>query len=150
MRSQAVAVSGKTKLVLDALVALKQRGPASLVSEAILCFVGSLPDEERSAVESIVSLAMDKRVVQEDLPKHHSEPKVTYKYSKLAFKRKVIESLAPSDEFRVDTPFGSFQMSRLDFEADFGGITKTATWKRGYYPYPLIPSKAEKYRITNG
>jgi hypothetical protein len=146
IRSQVVSVSGKAKMYLDALVALQQRGPASIVGDAILCLVHSLPTPDRDAVEAIASRALGRNIV---LPQNQSEVKVAYKYSRLCFKRKVIDALAAEDEFRVETPGGAFQLSKADFETDFGQIAKTASWKKlGFYSYPVVPSKAEKYRIS--
>ena len=146
MRSQVVTISGKVKLYLDALVALQQRGPASVVAEAISCLVRSLPEPDRAAVETIASRALGNDIA---VPERHSAAKVVYKYSRLCFKHKVIDALTPDDEFRVETPSGAFQMSKADFEADFGRIARTASWKRlGFYSYPVVPSKAEKYRVS--
>jgi hypothetical protein len=145
MRSETVTISGKAKLYLDALVALQQRSSASVVAEAILCLVRYLPKPDRAAVETIASRALGRDIT---IPQHHSAAKVAYKYTRLCFKRKVIDALSPEDEFRVETPVGTFQMSRADFETDFGRITRTASWKKlGFYSYPVVPSKAEKYRV---
>jgi hypothetical protein len=146
MRSEAVTISGKAKLYLDALVALQQRGPASVVADAILCLVRFLPEPDRAAVETIASRALGRDIAA---TQHHPAAKEAYKYARLCFKRKVIDTLRPEDEFRVETPVGTFQMSMADFEADFGRITRTASWKKlGFYSYPVVPSKAEKYRVS--
>ena len=146
MRSETVPISGKAKLYLDALVALQQRGPASVVADAILCLVRCLPEPDRAAVETIASRALGRDIA---VPTPDSTAKVTYKYSRLCFKRKVIDSLSSKDEFKVETPVGAFQMSKADFETDFGRITRTASWKNlGFYSYPIVPSKAEKYRVS--
>jgi hypothetical protein len=144
MRSETVGVSGRTKVYLDALVALRQKPSSAVVAEAITSLVRTLPDAERGAVEAIAS-----RAFGSGIPQHRPEPKQTYKYSRLCFKRKVIDTLRADDEFRIETPMGVFQMSRAEFDTDFGKISKTASWKNlGFYSYPVVPSKAEKYRAT--
>lgn len=143
MRSETVSVSGATKVYLDALVALRQKPPSAVVAEAIASLVRGLPDPERDAVEGIVSRALGSII-----PRHRPEPTQTYGYSRLCFKRKVIDALRADDEFRIETPMGVFQMSRAEFDTDFGKISKTASWKNlGFYSYPVIPSKADKYRV---
>jgi hypothetical protein len=144
MRSEIVSVCGATKVYLDALVALRQKPPSAVVAEAITSLVRALPDAERDAVEALVSQAFGSGI-----PQHRPEPKQTYKYSRLCFKRKVIDTLRADDEFRIETPMGVFQMSRAEFDTDFGKISKTASWQDlGFYSYPVVPSKAEKYRMT--
>lgn len=138
-----MTISGTMKVYLDALVALRQKSPSAVVAEAIASFVRALPHAEGVAVEAIVSRAFGSGV-----PQHRPEPKQTYEYSRLCFKRKVIDNLKADDEFRIETPMGVFQMSRAEFDADFGKISKTASWRKlGFYSYPVIPSKAEKYRM---
>jgi hypothetical protein len=144
MRSEAVIVVGPAKVYLDALVALRQKPASALVAEAIVTFVRSLLEPDRSAIDTIVS-----RALGSGTPQHRPEPKQTYKYARLCFKRKVIDKLSADDEFRIETPVGAFQMNRAEFDTDFGNISKTASWKNlGFYSYPVVPSKAGKYRIT--
>src|SRR5258708_25930559 len=135
MRSEVIPISGNAKLYLDALVALQQRGPASVVADAILCLVRCLPEPDRAAVETIASRALGREIA---VRPPDSAAKVAYKYARLCFKRKVIDSLSPKDEFRVETPVDAFQMSKADFETDFGRITRTASWnKLAFYSYPI-------------
>jgi len=109
--------------------------------------VRSLPEPDRLAIENIATRALSRHGA---VPKYRAPAKVTYKYSRLCFKRKVIDELRANEDFKVETPLGAFQMSRAEFEADFERIIKTASWKRlGFYSYPIVPSKAEKYRVSN-
>ena len=66
-----------------------------------------------------------------------------YKYSRLAFKREIIEKLVPSDSFEVETPEGTFRFTREQFERVFSNVIKTKSYlKRGLYHYPRTPEKA--------
>lgn len=146
MRSEAVIISGAAKVYLDAIVALFQRPSSAIVAEAILSFVRGLPEPDRAAIDAVAS-----RALRSSAPARRHEPQQSYKYSRLCFKRKVIDPLNPDDQFRIETPVGVFQMSRSDFDAEFGNIRDTTSWKhRGFYSYPVVPSKAEKYRVDVG
>ena len=75
-------------------------------------------------------------------------PVVTYEFSRLGFKREVIERLAAQQRFRVVTPVGTFEMSRADFEHVFGHICASRSWQlRGLYHYPRVPAKADRFRV---
>ena len=69
-----------------------------------------------------------------------------YKYSRLAFRREVIEKLAPSDSFEVETPEGTYCFTRVQFEKVFSNVTKTKSYLlRSLYHYPETPKKALPY-----
>lgn len=71
-----------------------------------------------------------------------------YKYSRLAFRRKVIETLARSDSFEVETPEGTYRFTRAQFETVFSNVTKTKSYlKGGLYHYPRTPEKAFPYLL---
>lgn len=137
-------MSGAPKVYLDALVALRQEPTSAIVSDAIMSLVRGLPEPDRSAIDTVVS-----RALWGGATRPRPEPKAAYKYARLCFKRKVIDRLKVDEEFRIETPVGTFQMSRAEFDVDFGKISKTMSWKNlGFYSYPVVPSKAEKYRIA--
>ena len=69
-----------------------------------------------------------------------------YKYSRLAFRREIIEKLAPSDSFDVETPEGTYRFTREQFEKVFSNVIKTKSYlERGLYHYPKTPDKAFPY-----
>ena len=71
-----------------------------------------------------------------------------YKYSRLAFRRDVIEKLAPDDSFEVETPEGTYRFTRKQFEKVFSNVIKTKSYlKKGLYHYPRTPEKAFPYLI---
>lgn len=79
-------------------------------------------------------------------------PKVAafYSSSRLRFKRDVIEPLEMNDLFRVDTPHGSFQMTKAEFYRDFKNIVESASYReRGEYHSKNPPKKAQKYLVNS-
>ena len=61
-------------------------------------------------------------------------PVKSYTFSRLAFRRDVIESLAPDESFEVNTPEGTFRFTRRQFEAEFPKAIKTPSYlQRGLY-----------------
>lgn len=69
-----------------------------------------------------------------------------YKYSRLAFKREIIEKLMPSDSFEVETPEGTYRFTRKQFENVFSNVIKTKSYlKLGVYHYPRTPEKATPF-----
>jgi hypothetical protein len=72
-----------------------------------------------------------------------------YEYSRLAFKADVIESLALDESFRVDTPQGSYAMTKRDFYRIFPLIPVSRSYARDrLYSYPTPPRRAEQFRIS--
>jgi hypothetical protein len=66
------------------------------------------------------------------------------------FQETVIDGLQPTDKFRIVTPFGSFEMTKEDFERDFPNVRESDSYKQaGIYQYPKIPAKAERYRSSD-
>ncbi len=66
-----------------------------------------------------------------------------YKYSRLAFRREVIEKLAPSDTFEVKTPEGNYCFTRVQFAKVFSNVIKTkSNLLPSLYHYPRTPKKA--------
>ena len=77
------------------------------------------------------------------------KPPSHYKYSRLAFRREVIEKLAPSDSFEVETPEGTYCFTREQFEKVFSNVIKTRSYlKRGLYHYPMTPEKSLPFLMT--
>jgi hypothetical protein len=73
---------------------------------------------------------------------------IRYPYSRLAFRRKIIEKLAASDSFEVETPEGTYRFTREEFEKVFSNVIKTKSYlEYGLYHYPRTPEKASPYGI---
>lgn len=155
-RSYAVSVSGDSTVILDALCALTQESASGVVRKALRAYLHTLPSGDRRAIENLLDRASKRRAHSTE-PGHRlvaasrPAPKVAYKYSRLCFKRKHIESLpALDDEFQVKTPFGTFQMSKAEFLRDFPKVRESASYKEaGYYTYPVLPVRAERYRVPD-
>lgn len=73
---------------------------------------------------------------------------LSYEFSRLCFKRDVIERLDWDQRFRVVTPDGVFEMTRADFERVFQNVLNSQSYRmKGIYHYPTVPAKAEPFRI---
>lgn len=69
--------------------------------------------------------------------------RTTYRATRLLFRRDVIETLAPHERFAVETPVGTFVMTRAEFDAVFAHVRRTASYRdRGVYHYPTVPRAA--------
>ena len=63
---------------------------------------------------------------------------VAYATANFAVYRAVVERLAPTDRFRMETQFGAFEMSRREFETAFPSIIATASYLTGS---PSMPGR---------
>ena len=74
------------------------------------------------------------------------KPKATYKYTRLCFKADIIDPLADEDQFQVDTPEGSFVMTKAEFHKVFPNVVQTPSYRKGrIYHYPKTPHKAARF-----
>jgi hypothetical protein len=72
----------------------------------------------------------------------------TYTFTRLCFKRGIIEPLGWLDEFRVITPVGTFQMSKEQFYEVFANVVKSRSYQQdGIYHYPTVPEKAQQFLL---
>ena len=144
-------LSGEAKVVLDVVTAVFQKSAAHIISEALFSYVRSMPDADRTIIEAAVERALGSREgepVAEQSSGERALPKATFKYSRLCFKKDVIECLGDNDEFRVETPMGAFQMSKTEFRRDFGNVRNSRSYKEsGFYTYPTLPLRADRYRL---
>ncbi len=77
-------------------------------------------------------------------------PTITYRYSRLTFHRDSIEPLALTDQFRVETPFGAFQMSKRQFRESFPNVVNSRSYEiDGLYNYTKVPRKAEPFLVDS-
>lgn len=155
-RSYAVSVSGDAKVILDALCALTQESASGVVRRALTAYLDALPGDDRKPIEQLLERASKRsgrapQTGHQQAAASRPAPKVVYSYSRLCFKRDHIESLSrPEDEFQVKTPFGAFQMSKAEFFSDFPKVRESTSYKKaGYYTYPVLPARAERYRVPD-
>ena len=59
--------------------------------------------------------------------------KVTYRASRLEFRRKEIEPLELCDRFRVETNDGTFEMSKKEFLDTFSNVVRSRSYQSGRY-----------------
>jgi hypothetical protein len=71
---------------------------------------------------------------------------VSYRYSRLCFKAKVIEPLAMHDTFEVVTLEGTFRMTKAEFYRDFANVVRSKSYLvGGIYHYRSPPLVALKF-----
>ena len=77
-----------------------------------------------------------------------SQPVARYYFSRLCFKADMIEPLEPEDVFEVETPDGTFRMTKAQFYETFDNVVRTRSYRdKGIYHYPTVPSKADSHRV---
>jgi hypothetical protein len=143
----ALSVSSETKIVVDAIATLLQKSPSGVVEVMASSFLAALPEEQRKAVEALKAAAVANMGVA---PTSGAGvvPKETYHFSRLCFRRDVIEPIGQSEAFRVITPVGTFQMTKSDFYRDFQNVVESRSYSQdGIYHYPKVPVRAERYRV---
>lgn len=71
-----------------------------------------------------------------------------YSFSRLCFKRDIIEPLADDQQFEVVTPDGTFRMTKREFQLEFPNVVASASYRDGgVYHFPKVPAKATKYLV---
>lgn len=136
-------------MLLDALSTLMQAPASRVIDKITTAYVDRLGTHEKLAVDALASAALT-RLAEEPLRgTTGAEPVTTYEFSRLCFKRDVIEGLAPQDAFRVITPHGVFQMTKADFHRAFPNVAQSRSYlDNGLYHYPKLPARAEEFRIA--
>lgn len=77
-------------------------------------------------------------------------PRATYKFTRFCFKKEVIEPLDWSDEFRMITPDGTFQMSKADFYEMFPNVVESRSYREnGIYHSKNAPRKALRFLLRD-
>jgi hypothetical protein len=75
-----------------------------------------------------------------------TQPK--YATAHLEFRRDTIEPLSDDAAFEVDTPAGTFRMTKRDFHETFPEIVSSISYHDlGLYHYPMIPYKAFRFLV---
>jgi hypothetical protein len=73
---------------------------------------------------------------------------VSYSATRLLFKAAVIEALDPEQRFRVETPVGTFELTKADFYRVFRNVVQSASYRdHGIYHYSTLPRKALEFRV---
>lgn len=144
-----VPVQPETKILLDALSTLMQASTGRVIEVLASAYVQALPDSEAQSIRGLKEAALTR--LASDVPtlgKERTAPVATYKFSRLCFKRDLIEALGPNDSFRVETPIGTFQMTQADFHRVFPNVTQSRSYlEGGLYHYRTLPSQAEQFRV---
>ena len=145
-----VNVSTETKIVLDSLSILLQLPTGRIVEVVTSSYLIGLPKDQAQIVNDLKDAALARLAAVENTTGELGGPPpvVTYKFSRLCFKREIIESLGASDAFRVETPVGTFQMTKGDFYKVFPNVIQSRSYAQdGIYHYRKLPSQAERFRI---
>jgi hypothetical protein len=86
---------------------------------------------------------------QKELPQAYTDllkPKTiaaTYTFSRLCFKRDIIEPLSDYDFFSVIIPDGRFTMSKVQFYETFDNVVRSKSYQQdGIFHYPTPPKKS--------
>lgn len=144
-----VPVPPETKIQLDALSILMQVPTGRVIEIVASAYVQALPEPEARAIRDLKDAAFTRLCL--DAPATGTgkpAPVAAYKFSRLCFKRDVIEALGSNESFRVETPIGSFQMSRADFYRVFPNVAQSSSYvEGGMYHYRKLPRQAEEFRV---
>lgn len=145
-----VPVQPETKILLDALSTLMQSSTGRVIEILASAYVQALPDSEAQVIKGLKEAALTRLASEAPAPrKGTTTPVATYKFSRLCFKRDLIEALGPHDSFRVETPIGTFQMTQADFRRVFPNVTRSRSYlEGGLYHYRTLPSQAEQFRVA--
>jgi len=144
----ALSVPPETKIVVDAAATLLQKSPSGVVELMVSSFLSSLPEEQRRAIETLKAAAVA-NMAAAPTARDGAAPSTTYRFSRLCFRRDMIEPIGLSEAFRVVTPTGSFQMTKSDFYRDFQNVVESKSYREdGIYHYPKVPARAERYRVS--
>ena len=124
-----VSIQPDTKILLDALSTLMQASAGRVVDIVTSAYVQELPDTEARVINGLKKAALTRLGSDVPTPGNGGTASIaSYKFSRLCFKRDVIEALAPQDSFRVETPIGTFQMTQADFHRVFPNVTQSRSY----------------------
>jgi hypothetical protein len=145
-----VTVQPETKILLEALSTLLQSSTGRVIEILASTYVQALPDSEAEVIKGLKEAALTRLSSGTPAPgKGRTQPATTYKFSRLCFKRDLIEALGPNDPFRVETPVGTFQMTRAEFHRAFPNVAQSRSYlEAGLYHYRTPPSQAEQFRLA--
>lgn len=73
---------------------------------------------------------------------------IHYSCTRLTFKRDEIEPLQVDDIITIETPTGTYKMTKKEFYDVFDNVIKTKSYKeKGIYNYPIVPEKTKQFLI---
>jgi hypothetical protein len=133
--------------IAAATAMIKNMTLPQLADKSIHLFVAQLEEEDRSLTEAIrLRKKANGQTPVGPSPSNGVTSTVSYRSTRLTFRREQIESLAPDGLIIIETPNGTFEITRSQFETDFPKVLSAASYSRaGVYHYPTIPAKAMKY-----
>jgi hypothetical protein len=142
-----IALTDTVYDIASATAMIKNLTIPQLADEAIHLFVSQLGEEDRNLIEAIrLRRKANSPVTTETSTSNGTTSTVSYKSKRLTFRREQIESLSQDGHLIIETPTGTFQMTRSQFEAEFPKVLTSASYSHaGVYHYPTIPEKAMKY-----
>ncbi len=77
-----------------------------------------------------------------------ARPANSYRATRLLFRAEVIEGLAEDESFRIETPEGTYEMTRADFLDTFANVSESNTYRStGQYSYSTTPQKARRFLV---
>ena len=72
-----------------------------------------------------------------------------YEFFRLCFKAVVIEPFGLDDRFCVETPEGTFAMTKREFYETFQNVVKSKSYQLNkIYHYPKTPQKATQFKVS--
>jgi hypothetical protein len=72
----------------------------------------------------------------------------SYRATRLLFRADVIEGLASNQSFRIETPNGTYEMTRAEFLHTFANVAASNTYRNtGQYSYSTTPAKASRFLV---
>src|SRR6186713_1191177 len=121
-----IFVLSETKFAIESLAAMLQRSPGAVVDLMCAAFLASLPPESRRAIDALKAASDFHTTFPSTLDA--SAPQAIYNFSRLCFRRDVIEPLGQNDSFRVVTPCGTFQMTKSEFYREFENVVGSRSY----------------------
>lgn len=105
-------------------------------------------DAPRSAAPSLQAIP-PVSVLVETQPRRNAALRTnSYRATRLLFKDEVIERLANEQSFRIETPEGTYEMTRAEFLGTFANVAQSNTYQTtGQYSYSTTPAKARRFLI---
>jgi hypothetical protein len=145
-----IPVSVETKVRLDAFSTLMQVPLGRVIEILSQAYLTALEPSELDIIKGLTQAAIARLSPSSLAPRNPNHPPIeSYKFSRLCFKREVIERLNPQDRFRVETPVGIFEMAKEDFYRVFPNVVQSKSYVQdGMYHYRVLPKQAEQFRVT--
>jgi len=142
-----LAVTDSVYEIAAAAAMIKNMTVPQLAEEAVHLFVAQLEEEDRNLIQAIRLRKNANHNTPAKAPTSNEATRsVHYRSTRLTFRREQIESLPPDGLVTIETPKGTFEMTRSQFETDFPKVINSASYSRaGVYHYPTVPGKAMKY-----